>query len=144
MGRVEKRSALQLLLAQDKDRGAVAKVGQVLLIGHWVLSTLALNESEAGVELCFVRNLTSFKRTSCSFAYELHRGFYQKDVDANLASTRRLDCLAYNCKLAYFLWKCLADFDQVPSQLEQCVYRSFAVGFWLPDKACTILQQRQS
>ena len=58
MGRVEKRSALQLLLAQDKDRGAVAKVRQVLLIGHGVLSTLALNESEAGVELCFVRNLT--------------------------------------------------------------------------------------
>ena len=87
MGRVEKRSALQLLLAQDKDRGAVAKVRQVLLIGHWVLSTLALNESEAGVELCFVRNLTSFKHTSFSYAYELHRGFYQKEVDANLAST---------------------------------------------------------
>ena len=75
MGRVEKRSALQLLLAQDKDRGAVAKVRQVLLIGHCVLSTLALNESEAGVELCFVRNFTSFKRISFSYAYELHRGF---------------------------------------------------------------------
>ena len=80
---------------------------------------LALNESEAGVELCFVRNLTSFKHTSFSYAYELHRGFYQEEVDANLASTRRLDCLAYNCKLAYCLWKCSADFDQVPAQLEQ-------------------------
>jgi len=35
-----------------------------------------LNESEAGVELCVVRNLTSFKRTSFSYAHELHRGFF--------------------------------------------------------------------
>ena len=75
MGRVEKGSALQLLLAQDKDRSAVAKVRRVLLIGYWILSSLALNESEAGVELCVVRNLTSFKRTSFSYAYELNRGF---------------------------------------------------------------------
>ena len=74
MGRVEKRSALQLLLAQDKDRGAVAKVRQVLLIGHCVLSTLALNESEAGVELCFVRNLTFLFHMNCTEVSCIPRG----------------------------------------------------------------------